>query len=392
MRIRTIVKWIDSRIGLSETVLRPGPEHSLNLFYWLGALTVIAFIVQGITGLLMLLYYVPTVEQAYESTLFIIENVPLGRLIETVHLYSAYAMVLLAFAHLMRGYFASIQKKPREMMWVVGMLMGLIVLAFGLTGYLLPWTVVSKSATDVTIGMLSFLPAQLAAVLRFLIVGGGGDAAELSRFFDLHVVVLPAVLLALVAWKMYMFEVHGASNPATRPSGRMKQVPWFPNIFLFLTMISAAFLFILLGLSALFPLTLPAAFTPAAAALYVPQPEWYFLWIYQILKFSVFEGAFGAVPLTLITLAFILILLLPFIDKGRERNPTRRPLYITLGVIIIVELSVLAAWGYFTLGQVIPNSQATVVVTGIAASISIMSWMTYRTRRILRAESSSRSA
>jgi quinol-cytochrome oxidoreductase complex cytochrome b subunit len=338
----------------------------------------------------MLLYYVPTVDQAYAYTLFIIEHVPLGRLIETVHLYSAYAMVLLAFAHLMRGYFASVQKKPREMMWVIGMLMGLVVLAFGLTGYLLSWTVVSKSATDVTIGMLSFLPAELAAVLRFLIVGAGSDPAELSRFFDLHVVVLPAVLLALLAWKMYMFEVHGASKPATGLRGSLKQVQWFPDIFLFLAMISAAFLFLLFGLSALFPLTLPAAFTPAAAAVYVPQPEWYFLWIYQILKFSVFEGVLGGVPLTLITLAFVLILLLPFIDRGHERNPVRRPLYITLGVIIIVELGALSAWGYFTLGQVIPNSQATVVTAGIAISISIMSWITYTTRKILRAESSSR--
>jgi cytochrome b-561 len=133
MWVRSIVEWIDSRVGLTETVLRPGPDYSLNLFYWLGALMVVAFIVQGITGLMMLLYYVPTVQQAYSSTLFIIQEVPLGRLLETVHLYSAYAMVVLAVAHLMRGYFASVHKRPREVMWVVGMFMGIIVLIFGLT-------------------------------------------------------------------------------------------------------------------------------------------------------------------------------------------------------------------------------------------------------------------
>jgi quinol-cytochrome oxidoreductase complex cytochrome b subunit len=384
MGIRSIVEWFDTRIGLTETVLRPGPEYSLNLFYWLGALMVVAFIVQGITGLLMLLYYVPTVDQAYASTLFIIQHVPLGRLIETIHLYSAYAMVLLAFAHLMRGYFASVQKKPREMMWVAGVLMGIAVLAFGLTGYLLPWTVVSKSATDVTIGMLSFLPAYLAAVLRFLIAGAGSDAAELSRFFDLHVVVLPAVLVALIAWKMYMFEIHGASQPSTGVRGNVRNIPWFPDILLFFSMISALFLSIMLSLSVLFPLTLPAQFSPEAAAAYVPQPEWYFLWIYQILKFSAFEGGWAVIPLAGIAIAFALVLLIPFIDKRSERNPARRPVYVTLGTIIIVELIALAAWGYFTPGRVIPDSQAAVVVGGIALSISIMSWLTYRTRRILR--------
>lgn len=384
MLFRSIVEWIDSRIGLTETALRPGPEYSLTVFYWLGALMVVAFIIQGITGLLMLLYYVPTVEQAYASTLFIIEKVPLGRLIETIHLYSAYAMVMLAIAHLSRGYFASVQKKPREMMWIVGMVMGFIVLGFGLTGYLLPWTVVSKSATDVTIGMLGFLPAQLAALLRFLIAGPGSDAAELARFFDLHVVVLPAVLVALVAVKMYMFEIHGAAEPSGGVRGKVKNIPWFPDILLFFTMVSGVFLSILLAVSVMFPLTLPAQFSPEAAAAYVPQPEWYFLWIYQILKVTIFEGQLAVLPLAGITAAFAIATLLPFIDRKKERNPARRPLYVTLGLIVMAELILLSAWGYFTPGRVIPDSEATVVVAGTALSIAIMSWLTYRTRKVMR--------
>lgn len=384
IRLRSIIDWVDSRFGLTETILRPGPEYSLNLFYWLGALMVVAFIVQGLTGLLMLLYYVPTVEQAYASTLFIIKYVPLGRFIETVHLYSAYAMVLLAFAHLMRGYFESVQKKPRELMWVVGILMGFVVLGFGLTGYLLPWTVVSKSATDVTIGMLGFLPAQLSALLRFLVAGPGSDSAELARFFDLHVVVLPAVFTLLLAIKMYMFEIHGASEPSTGASeDRKRSVPWFPNIFLYFTTLSCIFLSILFGISVLFPLSLPAQFTPQAASAYVPQPEWYFLWIYQILKFNVFEGAWAVIPLIGITLVFAVLLLLPFLDKSKERDPSRRPTYVMLGVILVFEVIVLSIWGYFTPGQVIPNTQALVIVAGITIVLSILTWITYRTRRML---------
>ncbi len=165
---RRFVEWFKDRFGLQTNVLRPVPEYTMNPLYWLGALTAIAFGLQVLTGLLMLIYYVPTTDQAYSSTQFIMKVVPLGWLLETVHLYGAYAMILLTFLHLFRGYFSSVQKKPREMMWVIGMLMGLTVLGFGLTGYLLPWTVVSKSATDVSIGMLSFLPGTSGAILNFL--------------------------------------------------------------------------------------------------------------------------------------------------------------------------------------------------------------------------------
>jgi quinol-cytochrome oxidoreductase complex cytochrome b subunit len=361
-------------------MLRPGPDYSLNLFYWLGALMVMTFLLQGITGLLMLLYYTPTVSEAYSTTLFILKYVPLGNLIETIHLYSAYAMVLLAFMHLMRGYFVSVQKRPREFMWVVGMLMGLVVLGFGLTGYLLPWTVVSKSATDVTIGMISFMPGQLGPALKFLIAGPGSDAAELARFFDLHIVLLPAVFVVLLVFKMYMFEIHGAAEPATGVKGKVRDIPWFPNIFLYFSTLSAIFLALLIAVSMVFPISLPPEFTPATASAYTPQPEWYFLWIYQILKFSVFEGPWIAVALGLATVLLALLIVLPFLDRRSERNPARRPIYTTLGVIALVEVVVLTVWGYLTPGQVIPDSDAATITVGVAVVISIISWITYKTR------------
>ena len=378
--VQRVAEWIDSRVGLTNTMLRPGPDYSMNLFYWLGALMVMAFILQGITGLMMLLYYTPTVSEAYSSTLFIIKYVPLGSVLETIHLYSAYAMILLAFLHLMRGYFVSVQKKPREFMWVVGMLMGLTVMGFGLTGYLLPWTVVSKSATDVTIGMISLLPGQLGPALKFLIAGPGSDAAELARFFDLHIVLLPAVFLVLLVFKMYMFEIHGAAEPATGVKGEVRDIPWFPNIFLYFSMLSAVFLALLIAVSVLFPISLPPEFSAAIASTYTPQPEWYFLWIYQILKFSVFEGPSIAVALGLATVLLALLFLLPFLDRLRERNPARRPIYTTLGVIAVVEVVVLTVWGYLTPGQVIPDSDAAIIMGGVAVVISIISWITYRTR------------
>ena len=133
-----LIEWVDLRIGLTETLLKPVPEFSLNPFYWLGGLMMMIFMVQGLAGVFMLLYYVPSPDQAYSSTVYVFKNVPLGQLIETLHLYGAYSMILLAFMHLMRNYFANVHKKPRELMWVAGMLLGFVVLGFGLTGYLLP--------------------------------------------------------------------------------------------------------------------------------------------------------------------------------------------------------------------------------------------------------------
>ena len=378
---RAILDWLDSRIGLKATVLRPVPEYSLNPLYWLGALTVIVFLVQGVTGFLILIYYMPTVEQAYSSTQYIMQSVPLGWLLETVHMYSAYAMILLAFLHMVRGYFVSAHKKPRELMWVAGMLMGLIVLALGLTGYLLPWTVVSKSATDVSVGMLGFLPVQLGEILTFLIVGPGGSAGELHRFFELHIIVLPAALLVLLGIKMYMFEVHGAAKPVSDSPVDSRDAPWFPRVVLYFAIMGCVFVAFILGASALFPLSLPPEFSPAAAASLVPQPEWYFLWMYQVLKFASFEGSGIYYALALFTLILLVLVFLPFIDRGTERNPASRRLYTVVGIVGIAELLALTVWGYFTPGEVIPDSQGLTVMLGIAVAISIMAFLTFRARR-----------
>ena len=375
------MEWVKGQFGLKTNVLRPVPDYSLNPMYWLGALTAIAFGLQVLTGLLMMIYYVPSTDQAYSSTLFIIQYVPLGWLLETVHLYGAYAMILLALLHLFRGYFVSAHKKPRQMMWVLGMLMGLIVLGFGLTGYLLPWTVVSKSATDVSVGMLGFLPVQIGPILTFLIAGTGSSAAELTRFFDLHIIVLPAGLLSLLALKMFMFEAHGPAEPVTGAKST-GEVPWFPTIYLYFAMIGSIFVAILFAASALFPLQLPVEYTPTAAAGYVPQPEWYFLWMYQVLKFASFEGGGIYYALAGVTILIAVLALLPFIDRGRVRNPKTRPLYTTLGLVLIGELTTLTVWGYLTPGQVIPDFSAVEVVGTVGIVIAVVSLFVIRTRII----------
>ena len=382
-RAERLAGWFDSRLGLSYEMLRPAPQYSINPFYWLGALAVVAFVIQGVTGVMMMLYYVPSPSQAYATTMYVFQDVSYGTFLETVHLYTAYAMIMLAFMHLMRGYFVSVHKKPREAMWVVGMLMGFVTLGFGFTGYLLPWTIVSKSATDVGLGMVQALPPPISSFLTFLIVGTGGDAAELLRFYDLHVVILPAILLVLLGAKMYMLEAHGVSEPVTGlqsplPERKKKLIPIFPDVSFYLFELAAIFGAAMLLISVVFPLTLPPEYSAALAGQYTAQPDWYFLWIYQILKISAFEEAGLPVALSAITLIFVVLVLLPFIDRGEGRAITGRIKYVTLGAVFVAEVAVLAVWGYLTPGQVIPNEQAALVLGGTALLITLGSALLYR--------------
>jgi len=374
-----LAEWVDSRLGLSHPMLRPVPQYALNPFYWLGALAVVAFVIQGVTGMIMMLYYIPSPTQAYSSTLYIFQSVSNGRFLETVHLYTAYAMIMLAFMHMMRGYFVSVQKKPREVMWVVGMLMGFVTLGFGFTGYLLPWTVVSYSATHVGVGMVNALPQPLSNLLNFLIVGSGGDAGELLRFFDLHVVILPAVLLILLAVKMYMLEAHGVAEPTSGARPEAKTLPVFPDVTVYLLELSLLFGAGMLLISAFFPLNLPPEYSAITAGQATPQPDWYFLWIYQVLKVSLFDRGGGlAAALSVVTLVFVVLFILPFIDRGKTRTISRRPVYVTLGLIFVGELVLLSYWGYVTPGATIPTEQAALVVGGTALLIALGSLLVYR--------------
>ncbi|MGP8071261.1 MAG: cytochrome b [Candidatus Bathyarchaeia archaeon] len=375
-----LAAWFDSRLGLTYPLLREAPRYSINPFYWLGALTVVAFLIQGVTGIMMMLYYVPSPADAFGSTQYIFQSVYYGRFLQTVHLYTAYAMIMLAFMHMMRGYFVSVYKKPREMMWVVGMVMGFVTLGFGFTGYLLPWTVVSKSATDVGIGIIDALPGTISSFLSFLIVGAGGDATELLRFYDLHVVVLPAVLLVLLTVKMYMLEAHGVAEPTTGSpieQRASRSLPIFPDVTIYLLGLAAMFGSAMLLISAIFPLSLPPMYSPQLAAQFTAQPDWYFLWIYQILKISAFEGSGLPVALGLVTLILVALLALPFIDKGSSRRIAERPIFVTIGLIFIAELFVLAYWGLESPGQVIATDDAAMILGAVALIVGTSSFALY---------------
>jgi len=379
-----IVDWFDLRFGFTKTPLKPIPDFALNPIYWLGLLLALTFVMQGATGMFMLFYYVPSPAQAYSSTLNIINNVPLGHLVETLHLYGAYAMILLAFMHLARNYFGSAHKGNRSLMWVAGIALGLIVLTFGVTGYLLPWTVISKSATDVAVGFVNFFPPQLANIAKFYLTGSGSDADELNNFLHIHTVVLPAALILFLGLKIYMYEVHG---PAYVPAfGKPKQtggriVRWFPEVFLYAVILFSIYIAILFAVASIFPISLPPGFSARTAGQYVVQPDWYLLWLYQILKIQLFEGPYAVYAIVAAGIFVALLLLLPLYDRSKRRDLSQRPLYVTVGVMIVAEFITLTVWGYLTPGRIIPDYQALSILGGVLVAVAILMWYVYRIRR-----------
>jgi len=367
------IKWLDSRLGLNYQLLRPVPQYSINPFYWIGALTLVAFTVQAVTGIILLIWYVPDVSTAYSSTQFIFNYVNYGTFLETVHLYGAYAMILLAFMHMMRNYFVSSHKKPRELMWVVGMLMGFVTLGFGFTGYLLPYTIAGVDATNVGLGLLAPLPTFLQTLIKDILGATNGlNTTELVRLYDIHIVLLPAVLLLLLFGKMYMFETHGAAKPDKPLTERQKSViPFFPDATVYLLELSALFGAALLLIAAAFPYHLPAEYSITAPSTAV-KPDWYFLWMYQLLKVQAFEGTTGLMlGLTVITLIFVGLFVLPFVDRGGERRLANRPKFVLLGIIFVVEIAVLTYWGEISSVADVTDEQAAFVLGGVALVVAV---------------------
>ena len=210
------VDWLVGRLGLSATMEdqynRIVPKHATNYIYCFGGIAFVLFIILAVTGVLLAVYYQPTPDTAYQSVVNISTHVQFGWWVRSIHRWSAGAMVLLVFIHTLRVFFTGAYKAPRELNWLTGVLLFLITLGFGFTGYRLPWDQkaywATKVGTDIA-GSVPFIGHFLLVTLR------GGEqisAATLGRFFDLHVLVLPAIIVALLLGHFWMIRRHGISG------------------------------------------------------------------------------------------------------------------------------------------------------------------------------------
>ncbi|MFO7545100.1 MAG: cytochrome bc complex cytochrome b subunit [Trueperaceae bacterium] len=345
-----ISRWIDERTGLSGPVRNffnyPVPKYvHKNLLYTLGGLTAITFLIQVVTGILLVFYYDPSTEGAYNSVDFITYQVPLGWLVRGVHHYGSSAMVILAALHMLRTYFFSAYKKPREINWMTGVLLLFLVLVFSFTGYLLPWDQKGYWATKVGSEIAGSVPLIGPTLMQLMRGGAELGQATLSRFYATHAMLLPALMLLLIVAHIFQLRFHGMAPAITERAKRnaKKFVPFFPHWVVTDAVFGLGILALLVYLSWSqgAPLDFPADPTSSN---FVPRPEWYFLFYFQALKY--FPGALEPVATVAIPLfIFGTMVALPFFDRGKERRPWKKP--VTTGVaiaytVIIIVLTIIA--------------------------------------------------
>ncbi len=330
--MRRFFDWIHARTGyrtgLANLLDEPLPPGT-GWWFTLGSVLLFLLAVQVVTGVALALYYAPTPDHAYQSVQFITNEVALGRFVRGLHVFGASAIVIFAALHMLRVIAFGSYKAPREATWLTGLVLLNLVLAFALTGYLLPWDQRAYWATVVTINITKLVPmaGDTMATLAGAPAGQVG-ALTLSRWFAIHVIVLPAVLVAIVIAHVYLLRRHGISGPVHARAGL--PISFYPyQAARDLTVI----LVVAIALALLAWRALPALERMAdpTDATYVPRPEWYFLGLFQLLKFMPGRlEIFGALVLPGLTMA--LLALLPWLDRGPDRDPRRRP--VVLGGII----------------------------------------------------------
>jgi cytochrome b6 len=346
--------WLDERVGLAELEKlarkKEVPVHRHTIWYYVGGMTLFLFVVQVTTGILLLLYYRPSAEEAYESIQFLMAEVEFGWLIRSIHSWAANLMVLTLFVHLFSVLLLKAYGRPRELTWVSGVgLMGL-AMAFGFTGYLLPWNELAYFATKVGTEITGAVPVAGTFLRRLLRGGDEVTGATLTRFYGIHVAVLPALATVLLGMHLVLVQRHGMSVPlgVERRGGPRRRMPFVPNFLLRDAVGWLAALAILAGLAAYFPAELGKKADPFAPAPAGIKPEWYFMFMFQTLKYlpSYILGIEGEVVGVLgFGLGGLFLLLLPFVDRrAARREPS--PLFTWVGVAIIVFMLVLTYLGY----------------------------------------------
>ncbi len=335
--------WLDQRVGLADleklAKKKQVPVHRHSVWYYLGGMTLFLFIVQVTTGILLLLYYRPSAEEAYESVQFLMAEVQFGWLVRSIHAWAANLMVFTLFVHLFSVLLLKAYRPPREITWFSGVsLMGL-AMGFGFTGYLLPWNELAYFATKVGTEITGAVPLVGPFLGRLLRGGSEVTGATLTRFYGIHVAVLPALASLLVGLHLYLVQRHGMSvPPAVERSGAApRAMPFVPNFLLRDLVGWLSALAVLAALAAYFPAELGRKadpFLPAPAGI---RPEWYFMFILGIEGEIVGIVGFG--------LGGLFLLLIPLLDRRTARGEPSR-LFTWIGVAIIVYMVVLTYLGY----------------------------------------------
>ncbi len=353
-----VMRWLDDRLGLSLLIglaaKKRVPMHRYSVFYYLGGMTLFFFLVQVCTGVLLMLYYRPSADGAFESVEFLMTVVPFGWLIRSIHSWSANLMVFFAFLHLASVFFMKAYRPPRELTWVSGVVLFFLILGFGFSGYLLPWNQLAFFATKVGTDIAGVLPGVGGWMLRFLRGGDRVTGGTLSRFYGWHVAVLPAITTVVLLIHLALVQVKGMSVPASceEESKRRPAMKFFPHFALRDFSGWMVGLAALAALAALFPWELGEKADLFAPAYQDIRPEWYFVFMFQTLKLVPGGAAMGieyeAIPIFAFGLGGLLLMLVPFLDRRAAREG-RSAGWSIAGAAALLFVIVMTCWGYASL-------------------------------------------
>lgn len=350
--IKDTVSYLDSRFKLSDIAQfakkKKVPEHKYSFWYYFGGICLFLFVIQVITGILLLLYYTPSVDSAYESVHFIMSQVKFGWLIRSVHSWSANILIGAIFIHMFSTFFLKAYRQPRELTWVSGFFLLLIFLAFGFSGYLLPWNELSFFATRVGSDIAGTLPLVGNAIKTFILGGPDVTGSTLQRFFWFHIAILPLLTVIILGIHLLLVQVLGMSQPIGLGEAQVKEVPFFPN-FVLKDSLGWMLIFVLIGvLCVFFPWEVGQKADPFAPTPVGIKPEWYFTSMFTTLKIVPSHILFMEGEILAI-LAFmvggILLMLVPFLDRNAAREK-RSPIFSLIGLIILLYIIIMTAVTY----------------------------------------------
>ena len=356
---------IKQRIGW-ETHLEPFLYKKLpsNLGWsaTLGSLCALLFALMAMSGMFLAMYYSPSPDRAYQSIDYIMKEVSLGPILRGFHHWGAGAMVLAVVAHLATVFFAGSFKTPRELTWVLGVGLLLATLGLGFTGYLLPWDQKAYWATVVSANIPREFPVIGEALTRLVLAGDSVSGLTLTRFYAIHMLVLPALAAFLIAGHIYLVRLHGVSEHGPEPDAAPQTPP--PEAappYRFFPEHTARSLMVFAGVLALIMVLSVAARIPrediagTVDESYLPRPEWYFMWLFQLLTY--FPGSFEVIGSLVLPVAGVLLLFaVPFLERSKFKDAANRPLATAAGVtgiICIVYLTVTGFGGALPYGNIV---------------------------------------
>ncbi len=330
MMLDRMKSWFDERAGLSRVgrLLREKavPLHRHTVWYYTGGAVLFFLAVQIATGLLLVLYYRPTLGEAHSSVVRIVEQIPMGWAVRSVHSWSASMMIASMFVHLFAAWVLKAYRGPRELTWMSGVALMALSLGFGFTGYLLPWNGRSLAATKVGTDVARSVPLVGDWICRFLRGGQDVTGDTLTRFFGFHACALPLLALAVLAVHLLLVQRHGMSLPLSARREEVKSMPFWPNFAYREVRIWLVLFGLLMTVAVLSPPPPGDAADLMAPAPEGIKPEWYFLFLYQTLKIFpsrilCFDG--DTVAVLLVLAAAMLFFALPLIDRKPEGRKGR---------------------------------------------------------------------